>query len=180
MAEALGFSRPETVSDWERDVSAPDGDVLLKVSELAGKTYAEVFGGVGGTGASTAEAVRREAAAHAGAAGVMPEGAEPSLQQLDWMPRLMELVLRDPQLTAAEKAALMGEINAGGMRYWAVAAEWAGGQRGKAMARAEISSENRGSLLRSEPGGIRNLPPTLDLIPQPKPGEGPGEKKESA
>lgn len=49
-AEALGFSRAETVSDWERGVSSPDEGTLEKIASLAGKSRVELFGAAEGAG----------------------------------------------------------------------------------------------------------------------------------
>lgn len=91
----------------------------------------------GGVESMRAEAEREAAAAEAA------KREAPSLSHLDWLPRLIDKVLDDRTLTASEKRSLIAELNATGMRYWAVAAEWASGQRGIAMTEAEVSSGRR-------------------------------------
>lgn len=71
------------------------------------------------------------------------EPEAPSLEKLEWLPTLLGKIVADPNYTASEKRALMAEVNAAGMRFWAVSAEWASGQRGMAMQEAEVSSGKR-------------------------------------
>lgn len=95
-------------------------------------------------------------------------GRAPSLEQLEWLPRLIEKVIDLDGLSGAERQALIAELNAAGMRYWAMAAEWSAGQRGVAMAfDAEASGERAGAL--REAGRARTLlgrPVTEDELRQ--------------
>lgn len=127
-AEMLGYKpRAVTVSDWERNESRPNRETLERIAELAGKSYEEFMEGV-----DTGPTDRAE-----------PDEGTPSLDQLSWLPRLVEKVLDDNSLSGAEKRELVAELNASAMRFWAVAAEWASGQRGIAMTQAEIASGAR-------------------------------------
>lgn len=46
LAAALGYSRAETISDWERGATEPPPEKLQELAELAGMTYDEAFGGL--------------------------------------------------------------------------------------------------------------------------------------
>jgi transcriptional regulator with XRE-family HTH domain len=43
-ADALGYSRTETISDWERGVREPTSETLDQIAKLAGKSAGEIFG----------------------------------------------------------------------------------------------------------------------------------------
>jgi hypothetical protein len=94
-----------------------------------------------------------------------PATTPPSLDHLEWVPDLLGEILRDSGYSAAEKRALMAEVNAAAMRFWAVSAEWASGQRGVAMQGAEQAAKERATAQVVELRGER---PGWDQIPTDK------------
>lgn len=119
------------VSRWERGEVRPSYDNIVLIAKTLG-VPTTAFEGEGATPSHP----------------VAPE--PPTVAKLDWMPRLLEKILDDRSLSALEKERLMAEVNAAGMRFWAVAAEWASGQRGMAAIEAEVSSGKRAATNQEE------------------------------
>lgn len=128
LAQEMGKTQSE-VNRWEQGRVRPGFDTLVLISQTLGVTFENLVSESGDL---------PEPAPEPGAA---PE--EPRLERLEWIPDLLRAILADRTTSAAEKAALMAEVNAAGMRFWAVAAEWAAGQRGIAMQVAEEASGKR-------------------------------------
>lgn len=100
LQEALGFTRTATISDWERGVSKPRRETLERIAQLAGKSYADLFGP---SAAGNADVEREPTPIGSLAAAVL---------------RTMEIEARAAEIeaAAADKRAEAAVIRAQGMR----------------------------------------------------------------
>lgn len=109
LATALGVSRPETVSDWERGATPnPPRERLEDIAQLAGMTYEDAFGAITATG---------------GVGEVQPEhsaGAQGELAEAEeWLSRIVSPEMRARWVgTPAYRDNLLGASDIVSRRNW--------------------------------------------------------------
>lgn len=131
-----------TVHRWQQ--AKENGEAISEPRGAPRRALQRFMNQTGGPASEsgTARAIRNAVAKYEALAEELVDVA-PVLAHLDWLPPLVEHVVKDPRLSGAEKQGLIAELNAVGTRYWAISAEWASGQRGVAMQKAEVASGER-------------------------------------